>query len=131
MSRLRNCMLLVAMGAAFWTAACGEFHLSTSNLDLGPRPAFPGDTVVLSFRLNLIPTQRHTIIVHIDDEVHMRVSSTDAPAIPVVLPIGDAADLITRYGAGDHVLQIAVEAHDSGEVTRTRSVILELRTNTN
>ena len=102
----------------------GDFHLSTSNLDIGPNPAVPGDMVVASFLVSLLPTQNHTIVVIIDDEEHMRVESNDPPPIPVVIQLGDAADLIATYGLGDHEVYIQVHARD--EAARTQSVVLQL-----
>ena len=127
MSRLRGSMIVVAFAAILGVAGCRDFHLSTAGLDIGPNPAFPGDTVVASFILDLIPAQRHTIIVHIDDTELMRVTDSAAPTIPVILELGDAADIIADHGVGEHVLQVEVQAHDSGGSTRTRAVVLELR----
>ncbi|MGH7449202.1 MAG: hypothetical protein ACRELT_16635, partial [Longimicrobiales bacterium] len=87
-------------------------------------PAVPGDAVTATFLLSLIPTQRHTIIVIIDDTEHMRVTSSEPPAIPVVLEIGDAADLIEVYGTGEHDAHILVHAND--ESARTRSARFRL-----
>jgi hypothetical protein len=102
----------------------GDFHLSASTLDIGPNPAMSGDMVVASFLMSLLPTQNHTIVVIIDDEEHLRVESNEPPAIPVVIQLGDAADLIATYGLGDHEVYIQVHARD--EAARTQSVVLQL-----
>jgi len=102
----------------------GDFHLSTSNLDIGPNPAVPGEMVVASFLMSLIPTENHTIVVIIDDEEHLRLESNEPPPIPVVIQLGDAADLIATYGLGDHDVYIQVHARD--EAARTQSVVLQL-----
>jgi len=114
------------LAAILAATACNEFHLSTSNLEIGPTPAIPGDMVVASFRLRLLPIQSHTIIVFIDTEEHLRVTSSQAPAFPVVLELGDAADLIARYGTGDHAVFIEVHANEANESTRTQSAIISL-----
>jgi hypothetical protein len=57
----------------------------------------------------------------------MRVTDSAAPTIPVILELGDAADIIADHGVGEHVLQVEVQAHDSGGSTRTRAVVLDLR----
>lgn len=103
---------------------CSDFHMSASELGIGPNPAVPGDDVVASFFLSLIPTQRHTIIVIIDESEHMRVTSSQAPGIPVILELGDAADLISEYGTGAHEVYVMVHAGD--EAARTQSVTLQL-----
>ena len=102
----------------------GDFHLSASTLDIGPNPAVSGEMVVASFFMSLLPTQNHTIVVIIDDEEHMRVESNDPPAIPVLLQLGNATDLIATYGLGDHEVYVQVHARD--EAARTQSVVLQL-----
>lgn len=116
-------MALVA-AVAVLAIGCGDFHMTTSDLSLAPNPAVPGDNVVASFLLSLVPTQSHTIIVIIDDSEHMRVTSSQAPPVPVVLELGDAAELISEYGAGEHDVHIVVHAGD--EASRTQSVRLQL-----
>jgi hypothetical protein len=127
MQRIRESVWVVPLIVMIVTAACRDFHLSMSGFDLGPSPASPGQTVVVSFVLNLVPSQRHTIRVFIDGAEHMSVTRTENPPAPVILELGDAADLIARYGVGVHVVYIETEAHDSGGATRTRSAGLELR----
>jgi hypothetical protein len=131
MRRIRESVCVVPLIVVIVTAACRDFHLSMSGFDLGPSPAAPGQAVVVSFVLHLVPLQRHTIRVFIDGSEHMSVTRTENPAAPVVLEIGDAADLIARYGLGVHVVHVETEAHDSGGVTRTRSAGLELQDSSN
>ncbi len=114
------------MAIALASTACGDFHLSTSSLQIGPIPARPGDTVVASFILTMVPAQKHTIIVLIDDTEHLRVTKNEPPARPVVVELGDAADLITRYGSGPHVAQIEVRADEDNQATRTAPAGFEL-----
>jgi hypothetical protein len=102
----------------------GDFHLSTSNLAIGPNPAVPGDIMQASFLMNLIPTERHTIIVIIDDAEHLRLESNEPPSIPVVIDLGDAAGLIDTYGLGEHEMYVQVHARD--EMARTQSVLFQL-----
>jgi hypothetical protein len=83
-----------------------------------------GEIVVASFFMNLIPTQNHTIVVIIDDAEHLRLESNDPPPIPVVIQLGNAADLIATYGLGDHEVYVQVHARD--EAARTQSVVLQL-----
>jgi hypothetical protein len=109
-------------------AGCEDFHMSASDLAISPSPAVPGDAVTATFLLSLLPTQRHTIIVIIDETEHMRVTSSEAPSIPVVLQLGDAADLIEAYGTGEHDAYIIVHAND--DASRTQSARFELNAGT-
>lgn len=109
------------------TACFDDFHLSASNLEIGPNPAVPGDVVVASFVVVLSPTQRHTIQLIIDSAEHVAVTSTERPPIPYVLTLGDAADLISAYGEGTHSARIVVRAEDADRTARTQSFSFELR----
>lgn len=110
--------------ACILIVGCSDLHLSARELVISPDPAVPGDAVTATFLLSLIPVQGHTIILVIDDAEHLRVTSSDAPEIPVVLALGDAAELIATYGTGEHTAHVVVHVDD--EVTRTRSVGFEL-----
>jgi hypothetical protein len=130
MSRIWGSLSIAGLLAAIAVAGCRDFHLSTGGLDLGPNPALPGQTVVASFVLNLIPAQQHTIRVFIDDSEHLKDTRTGTPPLPVIVEIGEAGDLIAEYGAGTHVVYIEIEAQDSGRSTRTRPAGLELQEST-
>ena len=108
-------------------AGCNSFHISTSNMAISPNPAVPGDAVIATFVLNLVPQQRHTIIVVIDDTEHLRVTSSDDTRAPITVQLGDAADLIAQYGTGEHSAYVRVIANESDEATRTQAVSFELR----
>jgi hypothetical protein len=125
-SRLTQGAIIGALGGLLGVTACGEFHLSTSNLQIGPDPAVPGDMVVALFVLRLVPTQRHTIVLMIDNTEHLRLTSDEAPANPVILDLGDAADLIAKYGVGAHSAFVEVHAHEANETTRTQSASFQL-----
>jgi hypothetical protein len=118
---------VAALTAALAITACDEIILSTSNLQIAPNPAGPGDAVVASFILDLVPLQQHTIIVLIDDTEYLRVTRNEQPPFPVVVELGDAAELIARYGPGPHVARIEVRADENNEITRTAptSFVLE------
>ena len=109
------------------TACFDDFHLSATSLQIAPIPAVPGDVVVASVDIVLIPMQRHTIIVMIDDTEHMRLTSNEAPRRPYLITLGDAADLIATYGAGAHVALVEVRAEEKGETARTQAVGFELQ----
>jgi hypothetical protein len=123
---IRRAALMV--GAILATSACfGDFHLSATNLQIGPNPAVPGDELVASVLIALVPTQRHTIILRIDDTEHLRVTSNEAPAIPTLIQMGEASALITQYGVGTHTAYVEVRAEDEDETARTQAVGFELR----
>jgi hypothetical protein len=108
------------------TACLGGLTLSASGLQIAPNPASPGDVVVASFHLVLVPLQPHTVVVTIDNREHHRVTSSETPGQPFVITLGDAADLIAEYGAGSHVARVEVRAEEAGETARTQSVGFEL-----
>lgn len=108
------------------TACFSDLRLSASNLEIGPSPAVPGDVVVASVLLIVAPLQRHTIILTIDDVEHFRVTSSEAPAIPFVITLGDAADLIATYGTGMHSARVEVRAEEANEAARTQTASFEL-----
>lgn len=115
--------ILLAIGAG----ACGnDLLLSVYDLDVGPSPAQPGDLVRATFRVDLIPFQSQAYVVRIDGEEHVRVTAEGRPAEPVVIELGDAADLIADYGLGAHAVQVEVHALEDGETARSNITALEL-----
>lgn len=129
---MRRCKALrgIAFAALLVSTACsdlGGFHLRASDLEIGPDPAVPGDQMVATLIVILAPVQRHSVILTINDTEHSRVTSGDAPAIPYVISLGDAADLIATYGIGTHSARVEVHADEANESARTRSVTFELR----
>lgn len=113
-------MLVLGLGLILAGTGCGEdFLLSASDLEIGPDPARPGDAMVATLLVTLIPTQQHTYILFIDEEEHLRVSSDEQPAIPVIIELGDAADLIDAHGTGAHTAFVEVRLDDSGRSART------------
>jgi hypothetical protein len=117
--------VLVAMLAL--TACLDDFHLSARNLEIGPNPAVPGDAVVASVIVSVIPIQRHTIIVMIDNQEHLRLTGTETLPSPLLIQLGDAADLIAEYGTGMHSAHVEVIAEVKNESARTPPVTFELQ----
>ena len=107
--------------------ACSDFQLSAFNLDIGPNPAEPGETVIAAFNLVLAPRQPYTVILTIDNEEHSRVTHNDQPPFVQTIELGDAADLIATYGEGVHTARVEVVAEDKNESSRTASRSFELR----
>lgn len=116
----------VAAVAMLAIMGCGDLHLSTSNLQIAPNPAGPGDMVVASFVLSLVPLQQYTIVVLIDDTEYLRVTMNEQPAVPVVIQLGDADALIARYGTGAHFARVEVRAEEDNEITQTAPTSFEL-----
>jgi hypothetical protein len=116
----------LTVGIALGVAGCEEFHLSTAALQIVPDPARPGDPVMAMFVLRLIPMQRHTMIVAIDGAEHLRVTRDDLTEIPVVIELGDAADLIATYGPGDHTARVEVRVPAANESSHTGTVTFTL-----
>jgi hypothetical protein len=116
----------LTVATALGATGCEEFHLSTSALQIVPNPARPGDAVTAVFVLRLIPNQRHTMIVTIDGAEQLRVAHDELTEIPVVLELGDAADLIATYGTGDHTARVEVRVPEANESTHTRTVAFTL-----
>lgn len=120
----------VGLLAIALAGACGlleGFHLSASNLQVGPNPAVPGDEVMASVFVDITPLERHTIILAINDTEHLRVTSDQEPTNPVILILGDAADLIAEYGTGMHSARVEVIAEEKGRSARTQSYTFELK----
>ena len=112
------------------TIACsdlGSLRLRASDLEIGPNPAVPGDQVVATLIVLLAPVQPHTVVLTINGTEHSRISSSEAPPLPYVIQLGDAADLIATYGTGTHFARVEVHAEDANESASTRSVSFELR----
>lgn len=126
-SKTTHAMLMTAI---VLSACFGDFHLSASNLQVGPNPAVPGDVVQASFFLSLAPLQRHTVRVMIDERQHAAITSTEQPPAPYLITLGKAADLIATYGAGPHTLRIEVRADDADRTARTQAIGFELRQST-
>jgi hypothetical protein len=117
-----------ALVALFALTACiDDFHLSARNLEIGPNPAGPGDAVVASVNVAVIPIQRHTIIVSIDNQEHVRLTSNELPVGPYLIQLGDAADLIAEYGTGTHSAHVEVIAEQKNESARTPPVTFALQ----
>ena len=112
----------IAMSACF-----KDFHLAASNLQIGPNPAAPGDIVVASVFLSVVPLQRYTIRVFVDETEHLELNSSEEPSDPTLITLGDAADLIAAYGLGAHSVHVVVRAEDADRTARTQPVALELR----
>jgi hypothetical protein len=111
------------MGLAGWTTACsGDFHMSASNLIVEPNPAHEGDVLTATFLLTILPAQQHTMVVIINGTEWTRVVEHGPPAVPTVIQVGAASDLLERYGPGDHQMYVTIDAHSNDGRSRTEMV---------
>ncbi|MFW6331529.1 MAG: hypothetical protein ACOC3J_07375 [Gemmatimonadota bacterium] len=123
----RKPMLAAALGALIAVAGCdSDLIVSAYNLDIGPTPARPGDMVVASFHVNLLPAQEHSITIVVDGEPHLIVTEATPSANPVVLELGDASTLIETYGTGVHVAHVEVLVTREDKTAKSASVAFEL-----
>ena len=114
--------------AALAAAACDpDVALSASNLEITPNPAQPGQAVSFAFTLTVLPGQGFTLIVLIDGAEHTRFTRSEAVNGPVVLDLGDAAALITRYGLGTHLGAIEVRLQEQNRTVGTAARAFELQ----
>lgn len=128
---IRRRMIIGALGVMLASAACdSDFILSAYNLEIGPSPAGPGDMVVASFRVDLLPTQAHTVTIVVDGEDYLTVSREGPPTNPVLLELGDASTLIESLGTGAHVAHVEVHAIRDNKTARSASAVFELLENT-
>ena len=128
--RVSKALCGAALAMLLATAACsdlGGLRLRASDLQIGPNPAVPGDQMVATLIVLLAPVQPHTVVLTINGTEHSRFASSDAPPIPYVIELGDAADLIAAYGTGTHSARVEVHAEEANETARTRSVSFELQ----
>lgn len=125
---MKRSKALAAVVTLIAMASClSDSHLSASNLEIAPSPAVPGDVVVASVDVMVVPVQRHVVVLTIDGTEHVRVTNTTAPDSPQLITVGAAADLIATYGAGVHTARVEVRAEESGETARTQTASFELR----
>jgi len=112
------CAIALVLAAA---ACTSDLLLAARELEIGPSPAQPGDTVTFVFQLTVIPAQSYTVIVLIDGTEHLRVTRVEAVNGPFESKLGDAADLIARYGVGTHTGDIEVRLNERSRIARTAS----------
>jgi hypothetical protein len=92
-------------------------QLAAVDLQISPNPAQPGEAVTFSFRLTVIPAQAYTVVALVDGTEHIQTDGFAAVDGPVSVEMGDASDLITRYGLGMHVGAVEVRLEDRNRTT--------------
>ncbi len=121
---LSACAIALVLAAGACTA---DLLLAAQELEISPSPALPGDTVTFVFQLTVVPAQSYTVIVLIDGTEHLRVTRVELVNGPFEIKLGDAADLIARYGAGTHTGDIEVQLNERSRIARaaSREFVLE------
>jgi hypothetical protein len=121
--------LALTLGLAIGAPGCApDLLLSASNLEITPNPAQAGQAVTFTFTLTVIPGQGFTIIVLIDGTEHSRLTRFEAVEDRlIVVDLGDAAALISRYGLGTHIGGIEVRLHDQNRTAGTATKMFELQ----
>lgn len=71
------------------------------------------------FNLTLVPRHQYVAKVLINGNEYLRISRFEAINGPVEINVGDAADLIARFGAGTHRGAVEVEIPDRSVVARS------------
>ena len=115
---MRHTALACAGAFVLAVSACGEFHLSVRNLQISPDTAMPGDSVIFLFDLTVAPAQQFTLTVLIDGATHASEEHSELVDAPLTITVGEAGNLITQYGTGQHEGAIEVRLRD-GERTAT------------
>jgi hypothetical protein len=126
--RMARTALGLLLGLWLAPSACApDVLLSAGNLEITPNPAQPGQVVSFSFTLTVVPAQVYSVIVLIDGAEHSRLTRSDAVDGPAVVAVADAAELISRYGAGVHTGAIEVRLHDQNRTAGTAARTFELQ----
>jgi hypothetical protein len=119
-ARLGASLLWAAASAVIVSLACSsDLLLVASDLEVFPNPAQPGDSVKFVFRLTLVPKHRYVAKVLINNTEHLRLERSEAINGPVEINLGDAADLIARYGEGTHRGVVEVELTEKSVIARS------------
>lgn len=119
-ARLGSIGLLATLGALLLSPSCSsDLLLVAGDLEIFPNPAEPGDSVKFVFQLTLVPKHRYLAKVLINETEHLRVERFEAINGPVEINVGDAADLIARYGEGLHRGVVEVEVTDKSQIVRS------------
>jgi hypothetical protein len=128
-------MKMSAHAGAWWwvpglliaTLSCGDVALGIRSLEISPNPAQPGDSVSFFFWLTVVPEQDYTVIAFIDSTEQVTQDAMEGVDGPVVLPVGAADDLITRFGLGTHTAYVEVRLKGQSRTARTADRSFELQ----
>ena len=119
--------LIIGVGVAATACNLGnDLTLEVYELQVVPSPAQAGDEVSLTFELIAISSGSITLLVLIDNDEYTSQTIPGAFAGPFEWILGDAAELIDRYGAGIHSAAISVVDIGTGTSVSTNPVSFEL-----
>lgn len=109
-------------------SSCGaDLIVSAGNLDIVPNPAQQGQAVTFVFALTVFPAQTFTAVAVIDGEEYASVTRVAAVDSLFQIPVGDAGELIARFGLGTHIGYVAVRLDERGRAVRTADESFELQ----
>ncbi len=112
--------LLATLGGLLFFPGCSsDLLLVAGDLEIFPNPAEPGDSVKFVMQLTLVPKHRYVAKVLINETEHLRLERFEAINGPVEINVGDAADLIARYGEGIHRGSVEVEVTEKSQIVRS------------
>ena len=120
---------VLTVGLCCVLLGCGlgtDVTIEAFDLQVVPSPAQEGDFVSLYFTLTVVASGTVVLAAMIDDEEY---STQTAPRLfsgVFEWGLGDAGDLIDRFGLGDHTVQVQVRAPDSDRVATTELVTFTL-----
>lgn len=120
---LRPLLAALALGAVVASGAClSTSSLFATDLDVQPDTAQAGDTVAFVFYLQAIPSQTITVKALVDGTEMVTLESAGLFDGMYSVDVGDAADLIARFGTGTHGGQVEVRSLEEGRTVRTQVV---------
>jgi len=126
--QLGKFVLLLPLLLAPAALGCGsDLMASVSGLQVEPTPASAGDEVRLVFLLQVIPERSYTITVFIDGEEHGSRTRTESVSGSAEYVLGDAADLIARYGIGVHQARVRLDIPQDSRTLETQEASFELQ----
>ena len=100
--------------------------LEVYELQVVPATAQPGDEVSLTFQLTAISSGSITLLALIDNDEFTSQTIPGAFAGPFEWILGDAAELIDRYGTGTHSAAVSAVDIGTGTTVSTNPATFEL-----
>lgn len=109
MSGFRSYLLCTTLGILPVALACNTaLSFDIGALEVVPDTATAGEQVELRFFLLIAPARTVRLSALIDGDAYQIESATLNVNGTYKWPLGDAADMIARYGAGSHSAQVEV-----------------------
>ena len=118
--------ITVGIVAIVMSGCVGDLILSTSNLQVNPNPAVPGQTVVFTFILTVVPEHSFRVVALVDDLEHTSKDYATTLSGPFDFVVGTADELIAQYGVGEHTARVEIRLLDQDNVARSAAVSFEL-----